>query len=277
MNTSIVIPYCGTAPSPGELWSRWNLDPILLLALLALLLLLSRAVRPRAHRQPDGTAWYWSLSGWLALTLGLIAPICSLSVALFSARVAQHMWLVIVAAPLLALGIQPRTSEAARRNIHLLRTPAVASGLFAAMLWTWHLPAAYSGTFVSDLIYWLMHITLTGSAVLLWSSLLDTRTDNVVARLAAAFVTLLQMGLLGAIITLAPRLLYSEHVASAPAWSLTPLEDQQIGGLIMWVPGGVAMTGIVLLLLLRLIRTDSPSVRASQANPGARVPPESVP
>ena len=251
MSESFVIPYCGTAPVPAELWSRWNFDPALLLALLAMLAVLLGAARKPARQWTHAIAWHPSLHGWAALTLGLITPLCGLSVALFSARVAQHMWLVLVAAPLLALGTMPRMPGMAG--------PGTAAGVFAAALWVWHLPAAYSATFTSDITYWVMHITLTGSAVLLWSTLFDARNHNIVARLAAAFGTLLQMGLLGAIITFAPRMLYSQHLASAPVWGLRPLEDQQLGGLIMWVPGCVALTGIVLVLVLQLVRTRSSS------------------
>lgn len=257
MNGLSVIPYCGTAPSPAELWSRWNFDPALLLGLLALFAILIGAARHRAHQRLDAGAWHLSVHGWAALTLGLVSPICSLSVALFSARVAQHMWLVLVAAPLLALGMASRMPRVAG--------PGLAAGFFAAALWVWHLPAAYSATFTSDIIYWLMHITLTGSAVLLWAALFDGGNGNIVARLIAAIGTLLQMGLLGAIITLAPRMLYWEHLASAPAWGLSPLEDQQLGGLIMWVPGCAALTGIVLMLVLQWVRNSSPSAGTAAA------------
>src|SRR5690606_34641883 len=102
METSLYIPFCGLPPVPAGLWQRWVLDPVLLAALFALLawgLLRSRGRRMTPARRNC------FLLGWGVLTVALVSPLCALSVALFSARATQHMLLLVVAAPLLALGM----------------------------------------------------------------------------------------------------------------------------------------------------------------------------
>lgn len=214
-------PYCGTPPLPGDM--AWNADPVLLAALAALGAFgLSRG-RDAAHR----LTW---LCGWAVLVLALVSPLCNLSVALFGARAGQHMLLVLCAAPLLALGL--------RLRLRRLGPPAFA---FAIALWGWHLPGPYAATFRGDAIaYWAMHLTTIGAALWLWSALIHRLADRPDAVALAGLATTMQMGVLGALISLAPRAIYAPHtVAVTLPWGFTPLEDQQLGGLLMWVPGGL--------------------------------------
>jgi putative membrane protein len=252
------LPYCGTPPVPAELWSRWNLDPILLGALVLLMIWHARyagVLRPIGTIRISTRAYF--IAGWTALTLGLISPICALGVALFSARVTQHMWLALIAAPLLALASSP--SHKRMLDSKLLSSPMAAGALFAVCLWFWHAPRIYALTFTSDVAYWLMHVTLTGSAVLLWRSMAAV---NGLARVGAGFLTFLQMGLLGALLTLAPRILYTPHLLTAPLWGVSPLEDQQLGGLIMWIPAGFVLVFAALGSVLGLLRTPATSISA---------------
>ena len=108
---------------------------------------------------------------------------------------------------------------------------------FAALLWAWHVPTLYDATFRSDLAYWAMHLSLLAAALPLWMQLLQPGSNQLLARTLLGFVTFMQMGLLGALLTLSPNLLYEAHVATTLAWGLAPLADQQLGGLIMWIPG----------------------------------------
>lgn len=248
------IPYCGTPPGPEVLWSRWNLDPVLMLVLIGLAMCCAPR-RPGAQRRE----LVHFTAGWIALAIALLSPLCNLSIALFSARVGQHMWLALIAAPLIARSRPLQTLAARLGRTALTATvrfglrPAVAATFFGIALWYWHMPRPYQASFESHLTYWLMHVTLTGSAVLLWESLLAREREQVIGRLFAAFATLLHMGMLGAIITLAPRLLYPTHLLTTPIWGLSPLDDQQLGGLIMWVPGCTALALILLMKLRELL------------------------
>jgi putative membrane protein len=216
------LPYCGLPPIPGELLHRFNLDPVLIAVLVLLAGWHIRSLRSRGGRVR-------ATAGWALTCCALLSPLCALSVSLFSARVAQHMILVLLAAPLIASS----WTGTSRKWVFLW--PATA--IFFLSLWFWHMPVPYDGTFASTMWYWAMHITLFGSAVLLWHELLNHRQHRIGDVLAAGALTSMQMGLLGAILTFATHPLFLWHLTTTQAWGVTPLHDQQLGGVIMWVPG----------------------------------------
>ena len=236
----VAIPYCGIAPVPGTLAGRVNADPVLAAALL-LLFLLHRRVLHAAHGAR--AARCAAVAGWLVAAIALMSPLCALSVALFSARVTQHMVLLLLAAPLLALALPPRA--ACGRHFWPW------SFLFMAALWFWHMPVPYDATFTSTPIYWTMHITLTGSAILLWRELLHHGPEQGIGAFAAGMFTSMQMGVLGALLAFAGHPQFIAHLSSTQAWGLTPLQDQQLGGTIMWVPGVLVFLWVALRSVLR--------------------------
>jgi putative membrane protein len=212
------IPYCGTAPVPGDL--AWNYASLLVVALIG----------GAWTTWVSGPRWR-TAAGWLVVALALGSPLCHLSVALFSARVTQHMILVLLAAPLIAIGVRGRAG---------VIWPAVG---FALALWMWHLPGPYDAAFRSDAAYWLMHLSILATAIWLWRGLLSAPASRA---FLASLLTALQMSLLGAVLTFAPRALFQVHATTTAAWGLSPLEDQQLGGLIMWVPAGVLFSLFVI-------------------------------
>lgn len=206
--------YCGPAPDPAAIWTRWNFDPILLIALALLALLVARNGR-----------------GMLAvgvLALAFVSPLCALSSALFSARVLHHLLLVAVAAPLLATLRPPRRAGPV----------APAFAVSTAVLWAWHLPPAYDLALGHVGAYWVMQLSLLATATWFWHQVLAPgRTPvDALAFIVAGFA---QMGLLGAILTFAPEPLYAAHGVAPLAWGLSPLADQQLGGILMWAPAGL--------------------------------------
>jgi putative membrane protein len=219
------LPYCGSAPVPGELLTRFNLDPFLIAALLLIGGWHIMTVRSRAGRAR-------AAAGWLVASFAFVSPLCALSVSLFGARVAQHMILVLIAAPLIA-GAWPGSGATRRTSASLWASAA----LFFLALWFWHMPVPYDATFGSTAIYWAMHVTLFGSSLLLWHELLNHRHEHIGAVLAAGALTSMQMGLLGAILTFAAHPMFLSHLSTTWAWGFTPLRDQQLGGVFMWVPG----------------------------------------
>lgn len=210
------IPYCGPAPQPDGILAAWNLDP----ALIAALAVMGWVLR----RQGAGAK-----IGLALLALAYVSPLCSLSAGLFSARTVHHLVIVFGAAPLLA---------GAFRVDRVRLLPAFLCHL--AVFWLWHLPAAYDLALSSDLAYWAGQIALLGSAVVLWRAL--ARGDN--APTSAFFVIaamVMQMGMLGAVLTLAPRALYAPHYLTTVQYGIGVLDDQQIAGLLMWV-GSLPLT-----------------------------------
>lgn len=245
------LPYCGAPPLPEALWSRWNLDPALILGLLALAALYA-AGAGKAGIGGGRRALF--AAGWVVTALALLSPLCALSVSLFAARVGQHMVLALAAAPLVAAG-RPVAAFTATVGLRAPRPqPApIAAGLaFAGLIWLWHAPLPYAATFESDAIYWAMHLTTFAAAVWLWTALID-HGERLLAAALAALGAAVQMGLLGALITFAPRPLYAPHLATTIAWGLSPLQDQQLGGAIMWVPGCVVFLAVTLLSLRRML------------------------
>jgi putative membrane protein len=240
------IPYCGGPPGPADLFSRWLLDPWLIAALVAACVLHTRAGGSRRERAV-------ALAGWGITAAALISPLCALSVSLFSARVTQHMILILVAAPLIAWALPPRRNRAAPAAAAGPALMGLASGAFAASLWLWHLPGPYDATFTSTWLYWAMHGTLFGSAVLLWRTLIHAADRLSLLALLAGGFSAIQMGLLGALLTLASEPLFAVHAVTTRAWGLTQLGDQQLGGLIMWVPGGLGFLWAGLLSVWQLL------------------------
>lgn len=217
------LAYCGLPPAPGELLSRFNLDPVLLFA-LGLIACFHVAFTHGSQRR-------WAAMGWLTATAAFVSPLCALSVALFSARVGQHMILILIAAPLIALA-WPFSRP--RGGVVGLWTSVAA---FYLALWFWHMPTPYDATFRSTPIYWTMHLTLFGSAVSLWRELLHHHVERTAEILTAGALSSMQMGLLGAVLTFASHPIFLSHLATTALWGLTPLRDQQLGGVFMWVPG----------------------------------------
>ncbi|WP_375259660.1 cytochrome c oxidase assembly protein [Citreimonas sp.] len=206
--------YCGPPPVPRELWTSWNLDPVLIAALACMAILLRRN---RA-----------GLVGVAVLAAAFVSPLCALSSALFSARVVHHVLLVAVAAPLLAHALPGRRAGSI----------ALPFAVSTAVLWAWHVPAAYDLALSHKGVYWIMQITLTSSAVWFWRAALarDRAPVDALLYILAAFA---QMGMLGALLTFAPQQLYAAHAIAPLDWGFTPLADQQLGGLLMWVPAGL--------------------------------------
>jgi putative membrane protein len=217
------------------LLTRFNLDPVLMacLAVLALTHLI---------QVKNGTQRHSVMLGWLVAAAALVSPLCALSVALFSARISQHMVLLLIAAPLVALGLPRKGTQ------HSAYGMRFASLAFFVLLWFWHMPNPYYATFTSSTFYWLMHVSLFGSAVWLWRELLHHAPEHTGEALLVGMLSSMQMGLLGAVLALAGHPLFEPHILTAPLWHLTALQDQQLGGVVMWVPG-------ILLFLWAAVRS----------------------
>lgn len=211
------IPYCGEAPDPAELLLRWNFDPWLLAALTAATLVLATSV---ARQQRPILA-----AAVAVLLIAFVSPLCALGSALFSARAVHHILLVACAAPLLAR-LVPRDGPTGI---------ALPFAVATVTLWLWHVPAFYTAALNDDALYWLMQLSLLGSASWFWRAVFSAG-PGLPAAMVALGAAVGQMGLLGALLTFAPRALYPHHMDAPFAYGIDPLRDQQLAGLIMWVP-----------------------------------------
>ena len=232
--TASWIPYCGAAPVPVELLARWNLDPLVLAILLA-------GFCAVWLRPADAATGRRGLAALALLAFLFVSPFCALTSALFSARAVHHIALTALAAPLLAALLPARRPAALGE---LTTWTVVHAGVF----WLWHAPAAYAWALSDDAAYWLMQASLLLTAMALWRAILHA---SVAGAIAALLATMVQMGLLGALLAFSGSAFYAPHLIGPFAWGLSPLADQQLAGLIMWVPGAGLYLGAALALLAR--------------------------
>jgi putative membrane protein len=246
------------------LWSSWTFEPWVVVALLLSLALYAIGAvrlwrRAGAGRGLSRTQVAAFCGGWLALAAALVSPLDALSDRLFSAHMVQHEILMLVAAPLLVLGrplaafawalpqqalrqlSAPWRSGWAAQGWRALTDPLSAWVLHALALWAWHIPSVFDAAIESPPLHALQHASFLGSALLFWWAALGSgsRPGRRGVALALLFTTMLHTGALGALLALAPTPWYP-HYALAAGAGLDPLEDQQLGGLVMWVPGGLA-------------------------------------
>ncbi|PXA97631.1 hypothetical protein DMC47_12815 [Nostoc sp. 3335mG] len=207
--------YCGTAPTAAIWFSRWNGDPFVVAFLVLSALGMTRLPRTRRTAGLIATG---------VLAVAFLSPLCALSVALFSARTLHHLLLIGVAAPLLAIALPMRARL----------SPSIAFALATAVLWAWHVPAAYDAALANKAVYWAMQSSLLASAWAYWSVVYRTESPLGLALIGAGAA---QMGMLGAILTFVARPLYATHLATTVSFGIGPLADQQLAGLAMWVLG----------------------------------------
>ncbi len=255
----------GQPLAPHDLWSAWSWEPAVVAGLALSLGLYFRGLRAvwrNAGRGHGVRSWEAAAftAGWVALALSLVSPLHRLGSVLFTAHMAQHELLMVVAAPLLVLGrpIIPLlwalpmrwrraagvwASAAPVQSVWVVLTlPLVAWILHAVAIWIWHAPSLYEATLRSEPIHTIQHVSFLGTALLFWWALLRGR-DGRLGRPAAViylFTTSVHTSLLGVLLTFSSRPWYSLYDATTAAWGLTPLEDQQLAGVIMWVPAGLA-------------------------------------
>ncbi len=237
--TAPATAYCGVPAVPAEVWTSWNLDPAVMLGLCGLAV----AVRYRS----EGSAQQAGFGAVGLLAVIFLSPLCAMSAALFSARVVHHVLLIAGVAPLLALAFP------ARQALPL----SAVFGMNVAVLWFWHVPAVYNWAVWSLAGYWLMQASLLGVALALWREVLRPGATPG-AGIAALLGMVAQMGLLGALIAFSPRALYSAHFMTTEIWGFNPLEDQQLAGLIMWVPAILPyLAAAILIGMARLIPPEA--------------------
>ena len=299
--TALAHPGTPATPSPAWTTWSWNPWVIAGLVLAACLYrrggraLWRTAARGRAIRRREGRPLSYSLrspsahavagkgvafwGGWCALGVALVSPVHALGGVLFSAHMVQHEVLMLVAAPLLVLG-RPLPSFLRalplpwRRQLgkwgkglqggwRVLTHPLVAWALHAAALWVWHLPRLFQATLTSEPVHTWQHLSFFGTALCFWWALLHGRQGwhGYGVAVLAVFTTALHSSLLGALLTFAPTPWYPAYAPATAAWGLTPLEDQQLGGLVMWVPAGVVYVLAALALGAGWLRAVERQVR----------------
>jgi putative membrane protein len=263
----------GTAAVPPG-WSRsWNDDWWLWALMIAVAWLYARGVRRMWRGAGTGRGIATSracafAAGWVALFVALLSPLDPLGGALFCAHMVQHEIMMLLAAPLIAVGRPlgafawglPRAwrrpawiavrDGGLQGSVRWLCRPLAAWSVHGAILWLWHAPALFERAVRSDPVHVAQHASFFLSALVFWWAILRPGLRRETLGLATLYLltTAMHTSLLGALLTFSPSAWYPVYAQSAPAWGLTALEDQQLGGLIMWVPAGFVYLVIALLM-----------------------------
>lgn len=250
------------APAFSNVLLAWRFDP-LAIAMLAVAggayAWATRRVN-RGHpgnRHPAHRSWLFG-GGLAAIGVALLSPIEAYEGALFSVHMVQHMLLQLVAAPLLLAGapitLALRASRPAARRalltllhsrvVRLISFPVIAWVAFAAVNWGWHFSALYDAALESQALHHLQHATFLGAALLFWWPAIGAdpspwRLPHPL-RLLYLFMAMPQNSFLGVALLQASTVLYPHYASNERAWGPTALEDQQLGGVIMWVVGDLA-------------------------------------
>ena len=235
---------------PASFWTAWSIAPATTLPLaLALACLFT------FRRRGSARAWLFA-AGWALLVAALASPLCRLAATTASGHMGQHVLLTIGAPVLLALalpGLSPRVNR-----------PAAAASAFAAAVWLSHAPLVYQATLLNGAMHLAQIALLLGASLLFWRTFITAPPG---AALAMAFTALLHTGMLGALLTFASRPWYPIFGAGPAMWGLTPLEDQQLAGLIMWVPMGGAFLFAALGVLATSVLRQAPGAAAPSRSP----------
>ena len=269
------------------LQTSWSWYPSVIAGCVLLLLLYPLFVRPLS---PSLTAWFGA--GVLVIFLALVSPIDALGDDyLFSAHMIQHLLLVLVAAPLLLLGISRTLAEQLlehpwiARLERILSRPPVAWLLGIGTLWVWHLPVLYNATLASEQIHIAEHLSFLVTGVIFWWPVVAPLDDHRLRpgpAIIYVFSAMVANTILGIILTFVPVGLYPHYLHPEDelgalslirhGWGLSAAADQQLGGLIMWVGGGLVFLAAILGILRRwylLQMTENPSHDSPRGGAGA--------
>lgn len=280
----MTLAHPGQPLAPHDLWGAWNLDP---LPLLAIFLAAWAYWVGRAYRRRPLERWRDRCYAAALATLGvaLVSPLDALSSTLASAHMVQHLLLMLVAAPLLAvskpgttllLGIPPtirrklvrwrRLLRLTRRNTTWIRHPATVWTLHVGTLWFWHAAVPYDAALRHEAIHAAEHATFLITGVLFWAVILNIHRSGRPSPgfgILLLFVTAMQSVFLSALLTFAGAPWYSAYTQTTRPWGLEPLADQQLAGVIMWIPGGILYILTALTLLVDWIRQSEHDLYAT--------------
>ena len=247
------------ATTSATLWRAWRLAPQVVLPLLLALALYGRgllALRASGTFPPRGQV-VCAAAGWLVLVAALVSPLCRLAATLVSAHMVQHMLLVAVAPPLLVLARPLPVMNAAlpqgwQSAIVTFCTrvacgwrrpsgPLAAGAVYGAAIWLWHVPVIYQAVLLDPALHTFAYAGLIGVSLLYWATVVavgQNSPSGYGAAIVSMLTTLMHTGLLGALLTFASAPWYPVLGDGADLWGFSPLADQQLAGLVMWMPMG---------------------------------------
>jgi cytochrome c oxidase assembly factor CtaG len=272
--------------APGWTWDPWIVVPLLFSAGLFSIGWLRLRGRSGAGRGGLDRRALLFAAGWLVLAGAVVSPLHQAGESSFAFHMLEHELMMLAAAPLLVLSRPLGTMlwafpAGGRRGLgalarsapvqavwRLLSGPVVATLLQAAALWLWHLPSLFDLALAHPGWHAAQHLSFLVTALFFWSAMLTAPRGRGRLGLSAVclFFTSVVSGALGAFMALSASPWYANYAAlGMTPYGLTPAEDQQLAGLLMWVPGGFVHAGAALILIggaLGFGRTQAPPLKA---------------
>ncbi len=250
-----------------DFWlTQWNWEPSILIGTVLITGLYLYAIGPLRKRyfpeEPVKTGQTVSfLLGIFFMFLSLVSPLDELGDSyLFSAHMVQHLVLTMIGPPLLVIGtpgwfIKPLVrNKIAFRVAKALTYPAVAFVLYNVDFWLWHAPPLYNATLENQNIHILEHLTFIVFGILNWWPIFSQSKDlprlSIGGQILYLFLSGMPSVLLGAGLTFSPPL-YAPYIAAPRVWGISAATDQQLGGLIMWVPVSISYIVVMSVLFIR--------------------------
>ena len=265
----------------GSLWTNWSLDPVALIGIPLAAILYYRGLQSLGARRRFHGSWrpFSFYAGLFALAVALLSPLDHLSDELFLAHMTQHMLIMMIGVPLILLGAPilpvlrgiPRPirrmvvipafqSSPVRFVLRTLSRPLVAWPVFIFSIFGWHMPSLYEAAINNEGLHLLEHAVFAIGAYLFWWNVIDPHplrpNLEYLVRIPYIFLAVVPAFVLGAFLTFADGAWYPSYEFTAPLYGLSPIEDQQLGGVIMWIPGSFIIGAALILDLYVAIRKE---------------------
>ncbi|MDB5451932.1 MAG: cytochrome c oxidase assembly protein [Caulobacteraceae bacterium] len=283
---------------------RWTLEPWLVVSLALALLLYGVGAGRLSRRSGSGRVILRRRSllfalGWLSLAAATVSPLHDLGERSFTAHMIEHEILMLVAAPLLVLArplgamvwALPATGRRTvgrvsrqvwvRRPFNLLTAPVTATFIQAAALWLWHAPGLFDLALGHEGWHIAQHLSFLLTALFFWQAMLaHDRGRGLGLAAICLFITSVIAGALGALMAFSQSPWYARYAVLGMApLGLTPTEDQQMAGLLMWIPGGLVHAGAALFLIGHALHRPAAAAASQSCHKRSRTngPPSSRP
>jgi putative membrane protein len=264
-----------------SIWASWSLDPTALIGIPLAAWLYARGLRSLGQRKRYHGSWRpWVFYGGLAVIfLALASPLDHLSEELFAAHMTQHVLLMMVGVPMVLLGapmipmlrgvprpvrrsavIPVAKSLPMRALLRTVTRPLIAWPLYVGVLLGWHLPALFDAALANETLHTIEHLVFAFAAYVFWWNIIDPLPlrPNLayLARVPYIFLTVVPAFALGAFLTFATSPWFDHYAETTARYGLTRLDDQQLGGVIMWIPGSFIIGTALIVDLYLAVRVE---------------------
>lgn len=277
----VVLAHGADAPRPGisELLTRWEFDPLFIIVAGAASWWYLNTLRS-VNRAHPASPWprkrtVYFFSGLGVMAFAIMSPPASYDGVLFSVHMWQHILLMMVAAPLLLLGtpitlllrsVSSKTRREAiipflhSRVVRAITFPVVAWLLFTGTMWGSHYSPLFNAALEHEWLHWLEHMLYVTVALMFWWQVIAAdptpwRMPHPV-RMGYVFLQMPQNSFLALSIYDTKRVLYSHYETTVRTWGPTPLEDQQLAGITMWVVGDLLFLAAVAFVIAGWVKHE---------------------